>query len=1363
LKGAVTIPATSSTALPSTPMVTRTANYTTLTTDQGKWLNANPTSASRTITLLSAVTAGDGFAVGIRHVGTANVVTVRTVGSETLLFSGQTKTAFTLTGKGHGVWIVSDGANWHVTTEAPALMPGNGLPMFLCTDRLTAPPSSTLGGQRYIINGTPTGAWSTLGFVEKDIVESDGNGSWFAYTPAEGWLAYVEDENLYTAYVGTAWADQTGMSAPSATVLAYAQYEDQKTNGTAGGASTASAWTTRTLNTEVSDTIGITLSANAVTLPVGTYYISASAPFHSTLAARLRFTNLGVTNLLLGENSAIASGGGQAIISGFLVVAVSAAYTLDYWIDIANASGLGYTSGDPGVETYARLSIVSLAAQQGPVGAQGPQGVEGLDGAYPYQWSITTSGDPGSGCIRGNSATVPLITQMAVSTLNIAGGGMAPVIATWDDSTSTTRALIKVSKEGATNNFHAFRITGAGTDNTTYWTFPVDYVTTSGTISNNDNLALLVVEKGDKGDQGADGGISFTFSTSTTTTADPGTGNVRFNNATPASVTEIAIDDLSAAAGNPDVSALVLSWDDSTTTPHRGTVRLSKYAAEGTFVEFAVTGASVDEAGWTRLAVTYVQGAGALANADPIRAFFARTGNAGATGSAGATGATGATGPNMGLDFSFSTATSGDPGSGNIILNNATPASVTQINISETDRNLTAMATTLATWALGTTALNLGTVRIVDVSNRANWVEYTLTAIPTDVGAYRTLPVSYVGTGGAIANNSIVSVLFLRTGDKGVDGNGSFVANRWRKAAAGGETSISGLDDSSVSLTYTVGAEQVYLNGVRLVRSIDYTATTGNSITALDALIAGSTIEVFSYTGSPNILDAAFRWNFAASTTMADPGTGTFRLDNATLASVTAIAIYYTSADVSTPNLATYVKSWDDSTNTIRGQLIIKKAADGSAVAVYNITGTITDNTTWGQFTLAYVSSAGSFAASDAVSVAFVRSGDSSGGGAGDVVGPASSVASEIALFDLTTGKLLKRATTTGMLKGTSGVLSAATEGTDYYGPAGTDVAVTDGGTGRSTGTTAYSLVATGTTATGAQQTLANGATTEILVGGGAAALPVWTSATGSGAPVRATSPTLVTPALGTPSALVLTNATGLPVAGGGTGSSTAAGARTNFGLVIGTDVQAQDAELAAIAGLTSAADRLPYFTGSGTAALATFTTAGRALVDDADAAAQRVTLGFGATVIQEVISTSSLNVSTTVAIPADSTIPQITEGAEFMTVTITPKSASSTLMISFDCPLTDISAAGVCTYAMFVDSTANALNASGIYYIAATAYAAAKLTYSVASGSTSARTYRIRFGPYVGTTMTAYANVGSTVPVYGAAVQSTLTVKEIL
>lgn len=89
-----------------------------------------------------------------------------------------------------------------------------------------------------------------------------------------------------------------------------------------------------------------------------------------------------------------------------------------------------------------------------------------------------------------------------------------------------------------------------------------------------------------------------------------------------------------------------------------------------------------------------------------------------------------------------------------------------------------------------------------------------------------------------------------------------------------------------------------------------------------------------------------------------------------------------------------------------------------------------------------------------------------------------------------------------------SGAGDITVEGNVVYRAGGTDVPVTDGGTGRSTSTTAYGLIAAGTTSTGAHQTLAAGATTEILIGGGAAALPVWTTATGTGSPVRAGSPT---------------------------------------------------------------------------------------------------------------------------------------------------------------------------------------------------------------------------------------------------------------
>ena len=65
--------------------------------------------------------------------------------------------------------------------------------------------------------------------------------------------------------------------------------------------------------------------------------------------------------------------------------------------------------------------------------------------------------------------------------------------------------------------------------------------------------------------------------------------------------------------------------------------------------------------------------------------------------------------------------------------------------------------------------------------------------------------------------------------------------------------------------------------------------------------------------------------------------------------------------------------------------------------------------------------------------------------------------------------------------------------------------------------------------------------------------------------------------------------------------------------LATGTVANARlDADLAAIGGLTSAADKGIQFTGSGTAGTFDLTTAGKALLDDADAAAQRTTLGLG-------------------------------------------------------------------------------------------------------------------------------------------------------
>jgi len=97
-----------------------------------------------------------------------------------------------------------------------------------------------------------------------------------------------------------------------------------------------------------------------------------------------------------------------------------------------------------------------------------------------------------------------------------------------------------------------------------------------------------------------------------------------------------------------------------------------------------------------------------------------------------------------------------------------------------------------------------------------------------------------------------------------------------------------------------------------------------------------------------------------------------------------------------------------------------------------------------------------------------------------------------------------------------------------------------------------------------------------------------------------------------------ITGITDLAIADGGTGASTAADARTNLGVEIGSDVQAYDTGLASIAGLATGSNQGIYLTATDTYATYTLTAAGRALLDDADVAAQRTTLGLGTLATQD-------------------------------------------------------------------------------------------------------------------------------------------------
>ena len=145
---------------------------------------------------------------------------------------------------------------------------------------------------------------------------------------------------------------------------------------------------------------------------------------------------------------------------------------------------------------------------------------------------------------------------------------------------------------------------------------------------------------------------------------------------------------------------------------------------------------------------------------------------------------------------------------------------------------------------------------------------------------------------------------------------------------------------------------------------------------------------------------------------------------------------------------------------------------------------------------------------------------------------------------------------------------------------------------------------------------------------------------------------------------------------------------------------------------------------------------------------------------VQQVYASSSAAASGATAIPYDNTIPQNTEGTEFITATVTPTSASNVLLIEVCALLTTGGNASV-TGALFQDATANAIAATAIY---ATSGSSTTMTlrYRMTAGTTSATTFKFRAGTNTGAT--TYFNADSTgTRLFGGVAMSTMTVTELV
>jgi len=181
---------------------------------------------------------------------------------------------------------------------------------------------------------------------------------------------------------------------------------------------------------------------------------------------------------------------------------------------------------------------------------------------------------------------------------------------------------------------------------------------------------------------------------------------------------------------------------------------------------------------------------------------------------------------------------------------------------------------------------------------------------------------------GALYWNTVDNAMYVWKGSSWGGISSTAEIFRYRYTAAGGETSESGPDDNGVTLSYLPGKEQVYLNGVLLVRSQDYTATNGTSITGLSpALSANDVLEIITFTAFdiataiPNsILDA--KGDLIVASSADTPGKLTVGTDGYFLQASSTAALGVTWAAVSgysAPTLGTTVVTSGVTITTISG------------------------------------------------------------------------------------------------------------------------------------------------------------------------------------------------------------------------------------------------------------------------------------------------------------------------------------------------------------------------------------------------------------------------------------------------------------
>lgn len=172
--------------------------------------------------------------------------------------------------------------------------------------------------------------------------------------------------NYISAYTGAqvdeAVGNALGGSVGVLTTDNLLHIQDQKPTATFGGTSVVGLQK-RELNTILVDNIlGASLLSNNITLPIGTYYIEASAPAANTQRSRISLKNeTDVTTELLGTTVYpvnTINNQGTSFLSGLITLSGTKALSIQHYIQVALATyGLGFSASDGDISIFAEIKI----------------------------------------------------------------------------------------------------------------------------------------------------------------------------------------------------------------------------------------------------------------------------------------------------------------------------------------------------------------------------------------------------------------------------------------------------------------------------------------------------------------------------------------------------------------------------------------------------------------------------------------------------------------------------------------------------------------------------------------------------------------------------------------------------------------------------------------------------------------------------------------------------------------------------------------------------------------------------------------------------------------------------------------------